>query len=123
MCRQTDKKTLVNICSGLFKSHFTDMLNLIHDKEEREQALSAIGIPNLSVQQSLISQNVRPNNLCTVGQTQYSRYSGENLDKVMLKHMMNVYGKYVDGYVQPVDLPTCWHRTFPKELCVFNVYK
>lgn len=132
----TKKLALVNICSGLFKTHFTDMMNLIEDKDEKEQALGAIGVPNLSVQESLVVTNVpekaRPDNLCIVNkqlfaQTQYfdghSRYSAENLDKVMLKHMMNFYGKYTDGYIQPVDLPSCWHRTFPKELCLFNVSK
>ena len=34
-----------------------------------------------------------------------------------------IYGKHVDGYLQPTNVPSCWHRSFPKELCVFNVSK
>jgi len=128
------KLVLINICSGLFKSHFTDMLNLLNDKDEREQALGAIGVPDLSTQESLVTlhvpTNARPTNICVrdnglLAQTKYfnghSRYSADNLDKVMLKHMSNVYGKNVDGYIQPVALPSCWHREFPQEVCVFDV--
>ena len=41
----------------------------------------------------------------------------------MVLTMKRIYGKYLDGYVQPVEIPSCWHGSFPKELCIFDVSK
>ena len=130
------KLLLINISSGIFKMHFADMLNMIPDKEEREEALGALGIPDPETQQSLINKRIlkmhQPENKCKRNvdlemETKYfqghSRYSGKALDKTMVQNMMNIYGKIVDGYVQPMDVPSCWHGRFPKEVCLFNVSK
>jgi len=82
---------LVNITSGLFKSHFSDMLNLM-GADDRDDVLAALGVAT-------------------------------NVDKQLASRISEIYGKYVHGYAQPFDVPSCWHNRFPREVCLFQMGK
>ena len=123
---------LINISSTLFKSHFTDQINMaLIDPIDKENILMTLGIPNARVQNEIIQKNTTVQNLCTISkqlqnQVDYyngSRYSGTNLDMTMVFHIEKLYGQHISGYMQPRPVPSCWHREFPEELCIFNVSK
>jgi hypothetical protein len=132
---------LINITSHIFRMHFLDQINLAmaDDSIAKEDLLVPVGLPNTRVQRAIVDKNVsshtRPE-FChnkeddETKQTKYlseffgfHRYSGKILDANMVQMMKNIYGKYVDGYIQPMQLPTCWHDTFADEICLFDVSK
>jgi len=137
------KLKLINITSHIFRMHFLDQVNIsigTNDSESlklKEAILSPIGLPNTDVQKTIINKYVpeesRPK-FCggiTNNDVQYlaefaefigfHRYSGTNLDLEMVSAMREIYGKHVDGYIQPTSIPTCWHTTFCDEVCLFDL--
>lgn len=48
------------------------------------------------------------------------RYSDAKLDKKFVELLVHLYGTTFDGYIIPVEMPSCWHRFFPPEVCLFR---
>jgi hypothetical protein len=124
---------MLNINSELFNLHFKDCMNL-RPLTDKEDILLCLGIPDMETQERIIKKNVpekdRQKNQCleydsVKQQVKYygnkSRYSGFKLDKRMAAYMDEFYGEFVDGYMQPIDRPTCWHGVFPREVCLFRL--
>lgn len=132
--KTTKPLKLLNISSIIFKQHFIDQINMssIGD-DDKEKILLTLGIPNIHVQTDIVKKNLSSKeNKCATSkdlQTKidyyngYSRYSGTNLDSMMVAKLIAIYGKHVDGYIQPRDVPSCWHGNFPAEMCIFNISK
>jgi hypothetical protein len=128
------KMLMLNTNSQLFTLHFVDYVNL-KNISDKENILLPLGIPDITTQESIISKQIkgnRPVNHCKTNKEleqsikyyeNHSRYSGTNLDSNMVMEMIDAYGKYVQGYFQPTDRPSCWHMRFPSEVCIFNVSK
>jgi hypothetical protein len=136
------KLKLINITSHLFRMHFLDQVNINSQGKEidnvealrlKEALLSPLGLPNTLIQKEIVKKHVpepRPSfcNFADGSSTEhlaefigFHRYSGTSLDMDMVSMMKNIYGKYVDGYIQPMKIPTCWHHVFGDEVCIFDV--
>lgn len=142
---ETKKKLkLLNVTSHLFRMHFLDQVNLLTKGKElvnanyadlKENILLPLGLPNTAIQNSIVKKKAtsaapefcgksNPDPSRTQQMAEYfgyHRYSGGNLDKLMVAHMREIYGKLVDGYIQPMKVPSCWHNVFDTEVCLFEV--
>jgi hypothetical protein len=138
---------LINLSSWFFRFHFMDELNKHYDGKENTDAeilrekmltLLPIGSPNFQSQCDNVSYyNVpKPYPPCGFDETNHlglnrqlkktaecfggHRFSEKDLDKRLTNMLKIIYGDIFDGYIIPVSWPSCWHRFFPREICVFD---
>lgn len=138
---------LINLSSMLFKHHFLDQMNLRFSSRNEEEfhrkqlALMALGFPmSVEEQTKFISehdvqtphntpckfqnpttdQNINQHVIEAAKYFFSHRFSEYSLDLEMAEVLKETYGNVFDGYIIPVDLPTCWHKYFPSEICLFK---
>ena len=123
---------LLNILDIQFRTDFWNKCNMIYTdnntkNNEKLQALLPLGIPSLEAQETFIRPVSDMQNCDSKLKTWASliyghRSSSPNNDLFMVKTMLNIYKNKYDGYVQPFDVPTCYHENglFHKEICLFT---
>lgn len=138
---------LINLSSWFFRFHFMDQLNIYYGGKENHNAdllreklltLIPVGLPTYYYQRENIDHYHVPkaSSPCTFSETTQHginkqlaktaecfgghRFSEKHLDKLMVDFLKRIYGDCFDGYIIPTEWPSCWHRFFPREICVFN---
>lgn len=140
---------LINLSSILFRQHFLDQVNLRFAGKENQDddellykvcTLLSAGIPDFETQIDVVKKYVNTLNPpalpCTFSEVNQPninsklqflgryfgghRYSDMNVDKCLATLLEEIYGNIFHGYIVPMKWPSCWHRFFPPEVCLFN---
>jgi len=116
---------VIDITSIKFKIDFWDKCNKSYHPLNTEKAsvLIPLGIPGYESQKILVNnqQECSPNIMVFGNLMGGHRCSSPITDRDMTKALETIYGDQVVGYVQQVDVPSCFHGgLFASELCIFN---
>ena len=119
---------LINLLSISFRMDFWDKCNTQMEPEdpERIHCLVAIGICSLEDQQ-VVSKRVDdcdPMTRLKGNLIGGHRCSSPESDIIFVKTLKKFYeSDGWDGYIIPSNIPSCFHGTFHKELCLFDALK
>jgi hypothetical protein len=147
--KTTKDLKLINLSSFHFNFHCMDQINIFFKGDENHNddvmknklmAMLAMGFPNFPHQKDTVNMyfdEINPplgpyrfnehnqpgiNKRLQKSAEMFNghRYSDANLDKKFVELLVHLYGTTFDGYIIPVEMPSCWHRFFPPEVCLFH---
>lgn len=132
---------LLNLTSGFFHIFLKDTLNLRYRGTNNDgndirkfQLLLPLGFPDYNIQKSYIQAHVPEDSLlpnCENERTNiepslsifdhHHRYSNLKFDVKLVNTLSQIFGSNFDGYIAPIDWPSCFHNGFfHNEICFFK---
>lgn len=137
--KTTTEIKLINLTSQFFHMFLKDNLNLRFRGNNNNgidinklKLLLPLGLPDLNSQVQYIKNFIPNNHLnnCKPPQPQlepyisvfdrHHRYSNSQYDLELIKTLAHIFGSEFDGYISPIDWPSCFHNgLFHNEICLF----
>jgi hypothetical protein len=123
---------LLNINSMFFRMHLMDQVNMNYTNDEKIPVFSALGIPNLELVKYVIDKYLKekPKDACkeidALETKLFAEYLGGHrlseytIDEIFANTLQKLYEDKFDGYISSLNWPTCHHKNFPPEICLFK---